>query len=275
MASTLDGCGACLVISIFLAIFLIQIQTGATVPEPNGFKLAARLHGSSRRSLQTSSGKLWRFAARTKRSGRLPTSIVQTFAILPPTIAPPAPPQDITRKKYGGGKNRSDGVYLLSQLSTLQVTQEWKDHEGESSSEFKAMLPKIMIWSTGIEYPYPTHWSQTEYPPKFVLGYYKKNVIESILLARGTTPEYAPHALTFVVDFIAIDPNKNISTVLPVLEKMRNIGISFRITLQQKKFMEEKLIVFETLLVTTLASITGLCKIRAGSEMDLCIDFKM
>jgi len=88
-----------------------------------------------------------------------------------------------------------------------------------------------MIWSTGIEYPYPTHWSQTEYPPKFVLGYYKKNVIESILLARGTTPEYAPHALTFVVDFIAIDPNKNISTVLPVLEKMRNIGISFRVIL--------------------------------------------
>jgi len=91
------------------------------------------------------------------------------------------------------------------------------------------MIPKIMIWSTGIEYPYPSHWSVTEYPPKFVLGYYKKNVIESIILARGTTPEYAPHALTFVTDFIAVDPDKNVSKALPVLEKIRNIGIAFRV----------------------------------------------
>eukprot|EP00467_Chlorarachnion_reptans_P016599 CAMPEP_0114516696 /NCGR_PEP_ID=MMETSP0109-20121206/17471_1 /TAXON_ID=29199 /ORGANISM="Chlorarachnion reptans, Strain CCCM449" /LENGTH=190 /DNA_ID=CAMNT_0001697113 /DNA_START=534 /DNA_END=1106 /DNA_ORIENTATION=- len=157
----------------------------------------------------------------------------------PPVInRPPAPPANIQKKKYGGGQNRSDGVYLLSQLSTLQVTQEWEGHNGETSREFKDMLPKIMIWATGIEYPYPSTWSHYEYPPRFVLGYYRNNVIESILLARGTTPEYAPHALTFVVDFIAIDPDKELKLALPVLEKMRTMGITFRVPVDYTSIKE-------------------------------------
>mmetsp|Transcript_23487 Transcript_23487/g.41559 ORF Transcript_23487/g.41559 Transcript_23487/m.41559 type:complete len:269 (-) Transcript_23487:202-1008(-) len=148
--------------------------------------------------------------------------------MLPPTInKPPTIPPPI-KKKYGGGRNRSDGVYLLSQISTLQVTQEWKSLP-DNEEEFEACLPKIMIWSTGIEYPYPTSWTHSVYPPKFVFGYYKNNVIDSILLARGTTPEYAPWALTFVVDHIAVDPRKNISSALPVLDKIRTLGIRFQV----------------------------------------------
>jgi len=117
----------------------------------------------------------------------------------------------------------------LTAVSTLQVTQEWMDLPGEFSSEYQDMIPNIMMWSNGIQTPYPRQWSHLDYPPKFVLGYFHKNSVESMLLARATTPEYAPHALTFVVDFVAVDPRKNLSRSLPVLEKMRNMGIAFQV----------------------------------------------
>jgi len=174
--------------------------------------------------------KLLQRARRTVRRDPRRSAVVSSLVVTPPTPPtvkqPPAPPA--SKKKDGGG-NRPDGVYLLSQMSTLKVTQQWRDHEGETSEEFQQMLPKIMIWSTGIENPYPKQWSHTEYPPRFVLGRFKNNQIESIMLCRGTSPEYAPHALTFVVDFVAVDPDKQVNTALPLLEKIRTMGIQFKV----------------------------------------------
>jgi len=182
-------------------------------------------HVASKGNLAT---KLLRRVRSGRSQSRSAVSAVISAPPPPPTVQqPPAPPA--IKKKYGGGKNRSDGVYLLSQMSTLQVTQQWRGHDGETSVEFQQMLPKIMIWSTGIEYPYPKQWSHTEYPPKFVLGRYKNNEIDSIMLCRGTSPEYAPHALTFVVDFVAVDPEKGVNVALPLLEKIRTMGIQFKV----------------------------------------------
>lgn len=144
-----------LVLLAAAAAFIPLAESAASEPVAGGASRSSRFHGlinsmqrrkaAMRRRGRPSEGEHasalaaagWSLSNRRRN----PRWLIRPHSTMePPTITrPPAPPSNIQkympssfemdrnlipflfRKKYGGGRNRSDGVYLLSQLSTLQV----------------------------------------------------------------------------------------------------------------------------------------------------------